>query len=212
MQAMFQHLFAEMNEALDEIEKYYTAAPAGKKQELLRKWNLLKQMSDGIMDDWMSFEEKMARIRESGIFRGTDPFTVIPELKLQTFVKGQGYFKLFMYQHAAYEFVKVVEMYPESLLSRLYLAISYLHLEETEVAAKELNRILLHCDQPRLKALAYNALGCIHAKHTDLEQALSCFALSLQHDPSLSEPLYNLEACRSKNGKLQYGTQLLALS
>ncbi len=212
MQAMFQHLFAEMNDALDEIEKYYSAAPAEKKQELLRKWNLLKQMSDGIMDDWMSFEEKMARIRESGLFRGTDPFTMIPELKLQSFVKGQGYFKLLMYQHAAEEFARVVEMYPESLMSRLYLAMSYLHLEETHVAAKELNRILLNSDQPRLKALAYNALGCIHAKHTDLEQALSCFALSLQHDPSLPEPLYNLEACRSKSGKLQYGTQLLALS
>ncbi|MCM3783977.1 hypothetical protein M3231_13430 [Neobacillus mesonae] len=209
---MFQHLFAEMNQSLDEIAKYYTAAPAEKKQEMLQRWNLLKKMSDGIIDEWMSFEEKMARIRESGIFRGTDPFTSIPELSLPSFVKGQGYFKLLMYNHAAEEFNRVVEMYPESLLSRLYLAMCHLHLEEMNIAASELNRILLSSDQPRLKAMAYNALGCVHAKQMELKQALSCFALALQHDPSLPEPLYNLEACRKKNGQLQYGTQLLALS
>ncbi|SFS58990.1 hypothetical protein [Paenibacillus sp. 453mf] len=209
---MFQHLFAEMNQSLDEIANYYTAAPVEKKQEMRQRWNLLKKMSDGIIDEWMSFEEKMAKIRESGIFRGTDPFTSIPELKLHAFVKGLGYFKLLMYQHAAEEFGKVVAVYPESLLSRLYLAMCYLNLEQMHTASEELNRILLTCDQPRMKAMAYNALGCVHAKQMELKQAQSCFALALEHDPSLPEPLYNLEACRSKNAVLQYGTQLLALS
>lgn len=55
---MFQHVFAEMNDMLDEIIKRYPSAEGLNKQELLQKWNFLKRMSDGMIDEWLMFEEK----------------------------------------------------------------------------------------------------------------------------------------------------------
>ncbi|MBE6070005.1 MAG: hypothetical protein E7211_20300, partial [Clostridium lundense] len=77
---MFQHVFAEMNEMLDEITRKYPLAGQAQKQELAKKWNLLQHMSDGIIEEWLSFEEKMGYLRHA--FRSLESREIpdLPEL------------------------------------------------------------------------------------------------------------------------------------
>ena len=214
---MFQHVFAEMNNMLDEIVKHYPSAEGPNKQALLQKWNLLKRMSDGMMDEWLMFEEKMSQVREREMDKPAslepeqEAVTALPELHLECFSRGQGYFKLQMYPQAIMQFSRVVTDHPESALTRFYLALAYLNLEQMAEAGTHLQQIMYLKGSPRLKGLVCNALGCIQAKLANPEAACSLFAQALQYDPTLTEPLYNMEACRLNRGKLQYANQLTTL-
>ncbi|WP_128102523.1 MULTISPECIES: tetratricopeptide repeat protein [Paenibacillus] len=208
---MFQHVFAEMNDMLDEIIKRYPSAEGLNKQELLQKWNLLKRMSDGMIDEWLMFEEKMSQVREQELVKPAslepeqEAVTALPELHLECFSRGQGYFKLQMYPQAIIQFSRIVADYPDSALTRYYLALAHLNLEQNTEALAHLHRILRLKGSPRLKGLVCNALGCIEAKLANPQGACSLFAQALQHDPTLTEPLYNMEACRQNKGQLQFG-------
>lgn len=208
---MFQHVFAEMNDMLDEIIKRYPSAEGLKKQELLQKWNLLKRMSDSVIDEWLMFEEKMSQVREQNMRPAAklepeqEAVTALPELHLECFSRGQGYFKLQMYPQAIMQFSRVVDDYPDSALARYYLGLSHIHLEQNAEAQKHLHRILHLNGSPRLKGLVCNALGCIEAKQANPKAAQMLFAQALQHDPTLTEPLYNMDACRRSSGPMQYG-------
>ncbi|MBY0203389.1 Tetratricopeptide repeat-containing protein [Paenibacillus polysaccharolyticus] len=211
---MFQHVFAEMNDMLDEIIKSYPSAEGLNKQELQQKWNLLKRMSDGMLDEWLMFEEKMSQIRERELDKPAslepeqEAVTALPELHLECFSRGQGYFKLQMYPQAIDQFLRVVNDYPDSALARFYLALAHLSLEQIYESETHLQQIMLLKGSARLKGLVCNALGCIQAKLSNPEAACSLFAQALQYDPTLTEPLYNMEVCRLNRGKLQYANQL----
>ncbi len=215
---MFQHVFAEMNDMLDEIIKSYPSAEGLNKQELQQKWSLLKRMSDGMLDEWLMFEEKMSQIRERELEKPgslepeQEAVTALPELHLEYFSRGQGYFKLQMYPQAIDQFSRVVNDYPDSALARFYLALAHLSLEQMYESETHLQQIMLLKGSTRLKGLVCNALGCIQAKLSNPEAACSLFAQALQYDPTLTEPLYNMEACRLNRGKLQYANQLIALN
>ncbi|WP_310136474.1 tetratricopeptide repeat protein [Paenibacillus amylolyticus] len=200
-----------MNDMLDEIIKRYPSAEGLNKQELLQKWNLLKRMSDGMIDEWLMFEEKMSQVREQELVKPAslepeqEAVTALPEIHLECFSRGQGYFKLQMYPQAITQFSRIVADYPDSALTRYYLALAHLNLEQNTEALAHLHRILRLKGSPRLKGLVCNALGCIEAKLANPQGACSLFAQALQHDPTLTEPLYNMEACRQNKGQLQFG-------
>jgi len=203
-----------MNDMLDEIIKSYPSAEGLNKQELQQKWNLLKRMSDGMLDEWLMFEEKMSQIRERELDKPAslepeqEAVTALPELHLECFSRGQGYFKLQMYPQAIDQFLRVVNDYPDSALARFYLALAHLSLEQIYESETHLQQIMLLKGSARLKGLVCNALGCIQAKLSNPEAACSLFAQALQYDPTLTEPLYNMEVCRLNRGKLQYANQL----
>ncbi|MBE0343765.1 hypothetical protein E4V51_26980, partial [Paenibacillus sp. 28ISP30-2] len=89
---MFQHVFAEMNSMLDDIVKHYPSAQGSRRQELLQHWSLLRRMSDGIMDEWLAFEEKMVRLRAAGFSAESGMSDAeLPEKELPAFTRGQGY-------------------------------------------------------------------------------------------------------------------------
>lgn len=208
---MFQHVFDEMNNMLDEIVKHYPAAHGPQKQTLVHNWNVLKKMSEGIIDEWLRFEEKMAEFRESVAVPPVFPPTETPEMQLDAFIRGQGYYKLLMFRPAISQFQAASALYPDSLLITLYLAMSHLHLGETDHALEKLQFILPAAREKRLRALIYNALGCIRALEENTDQASEYFTLAIQSDPTLPDPLVNLEVCRKKRGELQFGSSLITM-
>ncbi|MGM1046133.1 hypothetical protein SAMN05661091_3688 [Paenibacillus uliginis N3/975] len=208
---MFQHVFDEMNDMLDEIVKHYPSAHGPKKQALIHNWNMLKSMSEGIIDEWLRFEEKMAIFRESAASSPVFPPTESPEMQLDAFIRGQGYYKLLMFRPALAQFTVAAAIYPESLLIRLYTAMAHLHLGETVEASGYLLSILPLADDKRLQAMIYNALGCIQVINGRTDKARDYFTLAIQSDPTLPDPLINLEVCHKNRGELQYGSQLISL-
>lgn len=210
---LFQHVFAEMSGMLDEIIHYYPEANGPERQELASKWQLLKHMSDGIIEEWLSFEEKLGQFRQSGVSPdgGSIPAPELPEMKSDAYVKGQGYYKLMMFSQALMQFSQVVEEYPDSAVARTYLAMCHLHLDEGQQAVPHFWRVLECSDSKRLRSIIYNALGCIEAQNGARLKAKEYFTLAHYHDPSLAEPLANLEVCMRSSGKLQYGSELTSL-
>ncbi|MGG1618725.1 tetratricopeptide repeat protein [Paenibacillus sp. NRS-1782] len=212
---MFQHVFAEMNSMLDDIVKHYPSAQGSRRQELLQHWSLLRRMSDGIMDEWLAFEEKMVRLRAAGFstescMSGTElSEKALPEKELPAFTRGQGYYQLLMYPEAICQFEQVLQHFPNSWQSRMYMGMAYFQLEDTAEAVSQFQKVLHLTEQSGLKAVIYNALGCLMAKQADVEEAQKCFALAHQFDPALLEPLHNMEACLSGAEMLRYDSSMM---
>lgn len=211
---MFEHLFAEMNRMLDEIAQLYPLAQGQSKETLNNNWNTLKQMSDGIIEEWLALEEKMGTLRKQfGDFETEKSLASAAELEQESgpFVKGQGYFKLQMYSQAAGHFQTASELYPQSPLPLLFLAVCFVHLDQSQRASACFNRILSYCESSKLKSICCNALGCIAAMDGQPERARDLFMTAYRLDPSFPEPLANLEACMARTGSYQFESQLHTL-
>lgn len=115
---------------------------------------------------------------------------------------GQGYYDLAMYKDAAASFSRAVELCPESLAARMFLAMSYMHLREWENAERHFLFIVRTASQPKLKALGLNALGCIQAVTANPEQAVQYFKQACEADPAFTGAARNLANCRSNAGPL----------
>lgn len=211
---MFQHLFAEMNKMLQEIQADYPTAEGARRNELLSKYNMLHRISDHVMDEWLVFAEKLSEFREQSDVHAQPeelPVQEAPELSMDAFVRGQGYYKLLMYRKCIEQFSEVTARHPDSLAARLYLAMAYLQEGDGDTAWDHLHHMLGLIRESKLKAMIFNALGCIRASQERFHEASELFGLSLLHDPALPEPNVNLEVCRRRGGKLQLGHQLVSL-
>ncbi|EXX91232.1 hypothetical protein BG52_11115, partial [Paenibacillus darwinianus] len=115
---------------------------------------------------------------------------------------GQGYFNLLMFREAAIHFRQTVRCSPDSVVARLFLAMSHLHLREWEEAQRHFQLIVRWTGHPKWKALGLNALGCIQAVRANMEQAEHYFQQAFEADPSFDGAARNLTSCRSSVGKL----------
>jgi tetratricopeptide (TPR) repeat protein len=216
---LFKQLFETMNETLDHIIEALPISHGAQKQKLLAELQDLRDISDGIIEDWLLFEEKMAKAGHrpsneapSKDVEGSSDFEVgiFSESPAQTmqYQRGEGYFKLFMFREAAREFDAVVTAYPEYLPARLYLALCFLQNENVAEAYSHLQIIISLAEDGKTKAVAYNALGCVQAMKGNVEKACECFRTSQQLDPNFKDPVYNLKACQIDGGVLQLGVAI----
>ncbi|MFD1955695.1 hypothetical protein ACFSL6_16390 [Paenibacillus thailandensis] len=60
---MFQHLFAVMNETLDQIVQEYASSPPERRVQLEEQLGLLKKASDSLIEQWLVFEEKLSEFQ-----------------------------------------------------------------------------------------------------------------------------------------------------
>ncbi|SFS80728.1 hypothetical protein [Paenibacillus sp. BC26] len=61
---MFKHVFATMQEMLEEIIIHYPHANGAQRKQLDEQLSSLKQFSDTFIEEWLQFEEKMADFRD----------------------------------------------------------------------------------------------------------------------------------------------------
>ncbi len=108
---------------------------------------------------------------------------------LASFSKGQGFYKLSMYKQAVEELERVVETQPDDLLARMYLAMAYFHSEEFAEAYRHFQIVVPLTDDLKMKAISYNAMGCIQAERQNLDKALELFRLAHSADPASIEPV-----------------------
>lgn len=219
---MFKQLFEAMNEQLDDIIQHYPKAVGADKNELNDKLNVLKAMSDTMIEEWLLFEDKMKILNLEHLQHTAHASSnqVLPQImgkqldkqqewmKSEDFLKGQGYFQLFMFQEAIQYFQIVVRSFPDFIMARLYLALSFLKLGEPNEAYPHFQLIIPMTENNKLKAISYNALGCIQVHYHNTEKACEYFKMAYQTDPTMQEPLSNMEVCLHNCGKLQYGAGL----
>jgi len=216
---MFKHLFQSMNEKLDGIIAALPASHGAQKQKLLAQLQELRDISDSLIEDWLLFEEKMAKAGQrqavhassqesSAASHGVDALQSGSPSETFAYQRGEGYFKLFMFREACKEFQSVVASYPDYLPARLYLALCHLQTENIPEAYSHLQMIISLTDDKKLKAVAYNALGCVQAVKGDVNEACECFRTSHALDPEFQDPVYNLKACQIDGGVLQLGVSI----
>jgi len=200
---MIQQWFATMNDVLDDLIIRYPQATAEEKIVFRQQWDMLKSLSDDIIELWLQFEDKMGCFRE---MQQNPPAYASPgpnPQSIATFVKGQGYFKLQMFEHAAVQLEQAVASSPEFVCARLFLAMSLMHTKRWGEAQRHFQLIVALADEKRLQAIAYNALGCIQAIYAHLEQAQGYFRKAIETDPAFAEPKLNLESLSSGSGQIQ---------
>ncbi|MFC5650773.1 tetratricopeptide repeat protein [Paenibacillus solisilvae] len=131
--------------------------------------------------------------------------------QLQTMLKGQGYFKLFMFREAAKHFQEAVRRWPDDNKARLFLAMTYMHVQEWNEAQRHFQLLVEVTDDSRWRALGLNALGCIQAVRMNLEQAATYFQKAHEADPDFADPLSNMKSCQQQTGHLSlfFGSGLL---
>jgi tetratricopeptide (TPR) repeat protein len=200
---MFKPLFEVMNETLDEIMEEYPTAQGSHKQLLTEQLEVLKAMSDYCVEEWLSFEEKL------GIFRQMKEISDSksnPLLDNEHYIRGKGYFDLMMFSEAILEFEAVAHKNPDLMPPHFYLALSHLQEHNYTKAYRHFNYLLPLTEDSKVKAVSYNAMGCIHAVEKDMDKACELFQLAHETDPSLKDPLKNMTACMNHEGTLHYGT------
>ncbi|EPY12384.1 MULTISPECIES: tetratricopeptide repeat protein [Paenibacillus] len=210
---MLQHVFETMNELLDEVIAQYPHAKGKQKQELDHQVSLLRSMSDHIVEEWLRFEERLSLLRPKAGKGSSVPVQPCPvkESKIaipdygDPYQRGQGYYLLMMYKEAVMFLEQAAKIQPENIEVRAYLAMSHLHLGNCQEAGHHFQLIIPLTDNNSMKAIACNALGCIHAKQHQFAQAEACFLKAHEWDPALPEPIMNLKVCQSKSGHFELG-------
>ncbi|MFC5467730.1 hypothetical protein ACFPPD_03300 [Cohnella suwonensis] len=198
---MIRQWFATMNEVLDDLIIRYPQATGEEKNELQRQWDMLKSLSDDIIESWLQFEDKMGFFRE--LRQQQSEPQPEPHKLLEPYVKGQGYFKLHMFEHASDQLEQAVALYPDLVCARMFLAMSRMHLKHWSEAQRHFQLVAAISEESRLRAIAYNALGCIQAINAHLEQAQLYFRKALEADPAFADPKTNLESVLRGKGQIQ---------
>jgi tetratricopeptide (TPR) repeat protein len=195
---MFKHVFSTMNEVLDQILKEYPQSVGEEKESLEEQLQVLKAMSDEFIESWLLFEEKLGTLYGTLSINTQNLYKELLDLDVpgkQTveFLKGQGYYKLFMYDQAVTEFEKLVRLHPDFLLARIYLAMCYLRTDDMHEAYRHFQFLLPLTDNTKMKAISYNAMGCIQVQNKNLEKAYEYFKKAYHHDPYTVDTFLNLD-------------------
>ncbi|WP_424766033.1 hypothetical protein [Paenibacillus sp. sgz302251] len=217
---MFQHMFASMNDMLDQIMNHYSSANTQEKQQYEKQLKELKKVSDSMIEQWIVFEEKFADFKEQLMVNQADAISdaekiydqpsifvsgsstnhaadlEIPEEAAPIISKGQGYYKLFMFPQAAIQFQSAIRQSPDCNLARLFLAMSHMHLQNWNEAERHFQLLVALSEFPKWLAMGYNALGCIQAVYMNLAQAEQLFKKAHDVCPSFKDPLNNLRSCQ----------------
>jgi tetratricopeptide (TPR) repeat protein len=205
--SIIREWFASLHEMLDGLIDRYPGASDEERSGLREQWRMLKRVSDEVVESWLQFEDKLAVFRELDQKMPDAP----PEMAPESFLKGQGYFKLHMFSQAAACLEQCVKEHPDLLVARLYLAMSQMHLQQWTEAQRHFQLVAVLAEDARMQAIAYNALGCIMAVFAQLEQAQAWFHKALQADPTFQDPRHNLDCCRQGGEELhlQFGSAAL---
>jgi len=206
---MIDQWFGALNDTLDDLIRRYPNANDEEKCELERQWNVLKTISDDMIEAWLAFEDKMALFRNLKQENVPTLQTLPGENFMGPYLKGQGYFKLQMYAEGAECFERTLALEPELNVARLLLAMCRMHLAQFAEAQRHFQLIAEWSEEPKLKAIAFNALGCVQAVFANLKQAQQYFHKAMEADPGFEDPRRNLEACRNPSGgrlQLMFGS------
>jgi tetratricopeptide (TPR) repeat protein len=205
---MFKQLFDSMNDALDDLIAAYPTASPPNKADLDEKLRVLRSMSDTFIEEWLLFEEKLGKYTQAKQQLDNMKQTAAdPELSgknTDAFQKGQGYYKLQMFPQAIAEFEPLVKKQPEFMLARVYLAMAFLKLGDTTEAFRHFQFLTEIAENSKMKAISYNAMGCILIQKQNLELACECFDKAYKSDPASIEPLIDMGLCYEDKGKLQF--------
>jgi tetratricopeptide (TPR) repeat protein len=196
---MFEQLFITMKDLLDEIAIRYSSASATERIKLNDQLAMLKKMSDQFMEHWLEFEEKLAafyaqdhEVEKTPVVADHDKENK-QEVSARIdagFEKAQGFYKLYMFDRAVKELEKLIKLQPDDLLARIYLAMGYLRLGEDGDAYPHFQMILPLTENNQLKAISYNAMGCIQVRKNNMQKAMEFFKLAYHSDPTcLLEPV-----------------------
>jgi tetratricopeptide (TPR) repeat protein len=198
---MFKHLFETMNEVLDEVSKQYPHANKAQRNKLDEQLQVLKTMSDEFIENWLAFEEKlrMFYMTKSQAYHNanqtkshapkaiSDPTFDYDGLEVQSieFDRGQGYYKLCMFDEAIHHFETVIKANPDSMLARTYLAMGHLRKGDYLEAARQFQFIIPLTDNAKIKAISYNIMGCIQYEKRNMEKAVEYFTKAYHFDPTV---------------------------
>ncbi|MED0674925.1 tetratricopeptide repeat protein [Aneurinibacillus thermoaerophilus] len=204
---LLSHYFAALKDRLNLIEQQMETASEGDRNQLYCEVLKLRQISDRIVEEWLSFEDRLIKVQR--MFEEAEDASVssqlhdvtaeeeteeeiyLPYTLAATFRQGQGYFTLSMYHEAVESFSKVLEEAPDVAVARLYLAFGFLMSGRLDVAYRQFHLLTETCVHPFICAASYNAMGCIAMMEGNPEQGLGWFEQALWAFDQFADARYN---------------------
>lgn len=198
---MFKHLFETMNEVLDEVSKEYPHANKAQRNKLDEQLQVLKSMSDEFIENWLAFEEKLrmfymtksqanhtvkqskSQAQKQASMQTSDYDGM--EVQSMEFSRGQGYYKLCMFDEAILQFEALIKSNPDFMLARAYLAMGHMRKGDYSEAARHFQFIIPLTDNAKIKAISYNIMGCIQYEKRNMDKAVEYFTKAYHFDPTV---------------------------
>lgn len=182
-----------MNEVLDQIAVEYPQATAERRAELDEHLGILKGMSETCRKEWLRFDDKHRAFLSSLQMHALTPaipqgVPVVSDKMTERFLRGQGYYKLNMFEEAVREFADLVNDQPDFVMGRMFLAMGYLRTGQLEEARRHFQLLLATTENTTLRAISYSAMGCIQVHHQNLDQAYRYFQMADLADENCLEP------------------------
>lgn len=203
---MFQDLFLQMNQTLDQLEQEFDSVnDVDEELSLLEKYLSIKEISEDITYELKNLNYKIQKFEEE---RGLTDLSVfddetqqqnddevvieLDESDFLAFQKGIGFFDLWMYDEAIIHLEKIITKYPDFNLARLYTAMTYFKKKEYSEARHEVLTMLKLSDDPALISLGHNILGMVYSFEQNYDQAIIHFHKAIDIKDNWNEPRFNL--------------------
>lgn len=193
--------------ALMEIEKDYPTCKEQDRPKMRKRFQNIKESCDQLLESWAEVEERIAvlldqypELGETSSPEELEEEVWLHETSVRQFREGQGYYGLTMYQKSEELFQQVVEMEPDFLLGRIYLALCQFLEGKYFEALKHFRIVMASSTHEAFTCFANHMIGCIQVKLGNDEQAIKEFSKVVSLDPECSDAWFNLGACYYRLG------------
>lgn len=208
--------FNQLHAELGEISQSWSVASDEEKRRMAEQLVRLRRLSDQIVDAWLALEEKLslvlkmvneveqsantadsAQLNGGAVHADTQPEHVL------LYRKGEGFYHLRLFHDAKQHFAQLLKHSPDWESGRLYYGYSLLFCGEREAALREFRLLSRTASEQKVKAISYNALGCMVAEERHWLEATEAFKAALQTMPDYLEAAFNLALCYLQSGEAQ---------
>ncbi len=227
---MFQDIFSQMNQSIDQLTLDFNAAnDIDEELFLLEKYLSIKEMSEDLYKEISNLRLKLKDFEvehglldiniehdddaiEHNVVEDSENDEIVVELDESDFLsfqKGIGYYDLFMHDNAILHLENILKKYPDFNLARLYTAMTYYRNKQYNDAKHEVQILFRFSEDNDLISLGHNILGMIYGYEKNIEQAIGHFYQAIELKSSWDEPKYNLAIIYYKHNRYMDAIPLL---
>lgn len=215
MLMLIQEVFRSLQERIEQIGKTYADADAEQREELDTEIAHIRQLVDAMEKQCGALRKELDNVKKTeneDDLQPSDVLATIGTLTKETeyeFRRGQGYFDLFLFDHAQEEFESIVRHDPDLEVARLYLAYAHLFCDKDAESQRQFHILKETTEHPALLAMASHGLGYLTAKGRNYDQAVQHFKEAIQLFPYIPDTSFNLALIHYLNEDYTEACQLL---
>ncbi len=221
---LFHKSFERLLRAVDRIAKQLATADTQQRQYLLQELEELRTLCNPFFEMWIKFEDQIEALHDQytndSTFEDQEQTThsentvtpSAPHISAPTYMtefstallsdqgyhffrKGLGYFDLLMFHESIDEFKKIVDMDPDMVVARLYLAISLIATGAYEEVNTHLDIVQQTATDHVLRAAVHDTRAQMYMRQNNPRSAIKELNAVLSINSTYSDAVFNRAVC-----------------